>query len=123
MSAFAGNEGEGIKRAIIAPKVRSFLEHSSRRDNFRVLSAPRDLAAHPLGVLVQDPKRLNRSHVPVFDPPEYAPDLFMDRARAQVRDRNHIGSHRVFEIRRRTAGQFRRTQTDLPALFHKQVPT
>jgi hypothetical protein len=40
---------------MIAPKVRSFLEHSSRHDNFRLLSVPRDLATQPDGVLVQDP--------------------------------------------------------------------
>jgi hypothetical protein len=71
-------QGEGIKRAMIAPKVRSFLEHSSRRDNFRVLSVPRDLAAQPVSVLVQDLEGLHRALMPMLDPPEYSPELFVD---------------------------------------------
>src|ERR1700751_4516133 len=52
----------------------------------------------------------------MLDFPEYSPELFVDRARAQVRDRNHFGSHRVFEIRRR-AGRVRRAEGYLLALF------
>jgi hypothetical protein len=110
-------QGEGIKRAMIAPKVRSFLEHSSRRDNFRVLSVPRDHAAQPVSVLVQDLEGLHRALMPMLDPPEYSPDLFVDRARAQVCDRDHFASHRVCEIRR-VGGGVRRTQGDCVGLFH-----
>jgi len=59
--------------------------------------------------------------MPMLDPPEYSPDLLIDRARAQVRDRNYFASHRVFEIRRR-GGVVRRTLADCLALFHTQVP-
>ena len=38
-----------------APKVRSFLEQSPWRDNFRLLSVPRDLATQASGILVQEP--------------------------------------------------------------------
>jgi hypothetical protein len=36
----------------------------------------------------------------MLDPPQYSPHLRVDRARAQVRDRNHFAFHRVREIRR-----------------------
>jgi hypothetical protein len=91
---------------------------SPRWDNFRSLSIPLDLAAQAGRVLIQDPVRRDRALVPVLDFPEYSLNLIVDRARARVRDRNHFGSHRVCEIRRRTGGQFRRTQGDLSALFH-----
>ena len=66
---------------------------SPRRDNFSILAVPRDLAAQPGSVLVQDPVARNRALVPVFDPPQYLPDFFVDRARAQVSDRNHFALH------------------------------
>ena len=55
--------------------------------------------------------------VPVLNPSQYSPDLFVNRARAQVRDRNRFALHRVREIRR-DGGGLRRTQGDLLALFH-----
>lgn len=100
----------------------SLNEQSPRRDNFRLLTAPLDLAAQACRVLVQDPVTRDRALVPILDLPENSLNLIIDRARARVRNRNHFGSHRVCEIRRRTIGRFRRTQADLPALFHKQVP-
>jgi hypothetical protein len=52
----------------------------------------------------------------MLNPPQHSPNLFVDRARAQVRDRNHFTRHGVVEIRR--AGRVRRTQGDFLALFH-----
>ena len=57
----------------------------------------------------------------MLDHAEYSPDLLIDRARTQVRDRNHFASHRVFEIRR-YGGGVRGTQRDLLALFHTRFP-
>jgi hypothetical protein len=67
-------------------------EQSPRRDDFRFLSVPPYLAAQPGGVLVQDPVRRTRAQVPILNPPQYSPDLFVDRARTQfrVRDRDHF---------------------------------
>ena len=93
---------------------------SPRRHNVRLLSIPLDLAAQPVSVLVKDPVRRNRALVPVLDPPQYSPDLLVDRARAQVRDRNQFALHRVREIRR-DGGGVRRTQCDLLALFQVWV--
>jgi hypothetical protein len=46
------------------PAGASALHFSSRRDKFRILSVPRDLAAEPVSVLVEDPERLHRAFVP-----------------------------------------------------------
>ena len=91
-----------------------------RADSFRILSVPFDLAAQPVASWYRI-LRLNRALVPMLDPPEYSPDLFVGGARAQIRDRNHFASHRVFEIRRRGGG-VRRTQGDCLGLFRTQVP-
>jgi hypothetical protein len=55
----------------------------------------------------------------MLNPPQYSPDLFVDRAHAQIRDRDHFARHRVLKIRR--GGGVRRTQGDLLALFHDLV--
>ena len=94
---------------------------SLRRDNLRILAVPLELAAEPLSVLVKDPVRLHRALVPMLDPPEYSSHFFVERAGAQVRDRNHFALHRVREIRR-GSGAVRRTQCDLLALFHTRIP-
>jgi hypothetical protein len=67
-------------------KARPLNGQSPRCGNFRLLAIPFDLAAQPVGVLVQDLEGRNCALVPVLNPPEYAPDIFMDRASAQVRD-------------------------------------
>ncbi len=67
--------------------------------------------------MVQDPVGRNCALVPMPDPPEYSPELFVDRARAQVCNRDHFASHRVCEIRR-VGGGVGRTQGDCVGLFH-----
>jgi hypothetical protein len=57
----------------------------------------------------------------MLHPPQYSPDLFVNRARAKVRDRDHFAFHRIVEIRR-GGGGVRRTQGDLLALFHTRIP-
>jgi hypothetical protein len=59
--------------------------------------------------------------VPMLNPPQHSPNIFVNRACAQVRDRNHFASHRVFEILR-DGGGVRRTQGDSLALFHTRIP-
>jgi hypothetical protein len=53
----------------------------------------------------------------MLDHPQYSLDRFVDRARAQIRDRNHFGSHRIREIRRPGRG-VRRSQGYCVGLFH-----
>jgi hypothetical protein len=55
-----------------------------RRDNFRILSIPLDLAAQPVSVLAKNPERLNWAPVPMLNPAQCSPDLFGDRARVNV---------------------------------------
>jgi hypothetical protein len=53
-------------------------QRSSRRHNdLGILSVPPNLAAQPVRVLVQNPVRRHRALVPVLDPPQYSPDLFV----------------------------------------------
>ena len=52
-------------------------DRSPRRDDFRVLAVPRDLAAQRVNVLIQDPVRRHRAPVPVLDPPQYSLQLFL----------------------------------------------
>jgi hypothetical protein len=74
---------------------------------------------------LSDPVRRNRPLVPVFNLPQYLPDLFIDRPHAQFqqRDRKPFAPHRIFKVLR-VAGRVRRTQGDLLALSHEmQLPS
>jgi hypothetical protein len=94
MSPGISAEQRSYKLAALGRRLRSAGRRVGRRlgssffiaaDNFSILSVPRDLAAEPVSVLVKDPERLHRALVPMLNSPQYSPDLFVDRARAQVR--------------------------------------
>ena len=80
-----------------APGVSTLGSPGGWHHHFRSFSVPLDLASQPFCVVAQDPVRHNRALVPILDLPENSPELFVDQARARVRDRNHFACIRYLK--------------------------